>query len=437
MKYSLLIVDDEVHIARGIRASLDWDLLGIGEVLEAQSANQARQIFGTRTVDILLCDIEMPQENGLELLSWVGRAHPHTVSILLTCHADFHYAKQAVKLGSLDYLLKPAEDGELKQAMVKAVAHLAKSKAALHYKAIYEHYYQRWQSHEPSINELYWRRLLASGDNGIYALPLEEAGSGLATRNNRFLPIYIQLRNWERPFSFPERQTMEFAMRDTAERMLSAAGHLSQVVSLEEGGLLAIAAGDGEADAEPEKWREACHQYIEACSQYFYCELNCCIGEYVPAEGIRQAFERLKAMEKANAHPPGRVLGLSDDPPAVPAAVRTSAVSQPIIERMKRCIAEQLDQHVSREQLGEAAGLNPDYASKLFKKETGMSVTDYTAKLRVDMAQQMLTKTEMPISAIAVSVGFSNFSYFAKVFKKWMDRSPQDFRKEQLSGRSS
>ncbi len=120
----MLVVDDEILAVEGIKAALDWSELGISEVLVAPNARRARNVFSEREIDILLCDIEMPEESGLALVEWVGESSPGTQCIILTCHADFAYAREAMRLGTLDYLLKPVPAAELGVVIARAVQRL-------------------------------------------------------------------------------------------------------------------------------------------------------------------------------------------------------------------------------------------------------------------------------------------------------------------------
>ena len=65
----VLIVDDEVYAVEAIREMVDWEALGIGEVVSAYSMRQAQKLLIEKPCDILICDIEMPRGSGLELLS--------------------------------------------------------------------------------------------------------------------------------------------------------------------------------------------------------------------------------------------------------------------------------------------------------------------------------------------------------------------------------
>lgn len=68
---NLLIVDDEVYVVRAIRSRIDWNSLGIDEVFVAFNARKAKDVLRENKIDIIVTDIEMPQENGLELMQWV------------------------------------------------------------------------------------------------------------------------------------------------------------------------------------------------------------------------------------------------------------------------------------------------------------------------------------------------------------------------------
>ena len=117
----ILIVDDEIYAVEAIREMIDWQTLGIDEVLTAYSMRQAQKQLSEKSVDILLCDIEMPQGTGLELVSWTREQNMQLVTVFLTSHANFSYANQAIRLETFDYILKPADPEELTGVLAKAV----------------------------------------------------------------------------------------------------------------------------------------------------------------------------------------------------------------------------------------------------------------------------------------------------------------------------
>lgn len=106
---NLLIVDDEMVAIKGMMDGVNWKKCGIdGSIWTACSAGRAMQILRAQQVDIMLCDIEMPGDSGIDLLRSIRENNQEIACIFLTCHASFEYAQEAISLGSSDYILKPA-----------------------------------------------------------------------------------------------------------------------------------------------------------------------------------------------------------------------------------------------------------------------------------------------------------------------------------------
>lgn len=117
----LLIINDERLNAETIKTDIPWRQYGIDEVHTAYDAHGAMKAIRSMPVDLMLCDIEMPGENGIELLRWARECYPEIECIFLTCHASFEYAKEAIGLGCQDYLLMPAPYDTIGDAVWKVV----------------------------------------------------------------------------------------------------------------------------------------------------------------------------------------------------------------------------------------------------------------------------------------------------------------------------
>lgn len=92
----------------------------------------------------------------------------------------------------------------------------------------------------------------------------------------------------------------------------------------------------------------------------------------------------------------------------------------------------QLANPLDMEMLAERLGYSKYYLSRLFKKETGISVNDYLRKIRIERACLMLGTTGYSIDEIAVRTGFGSRSFFANTFKKYMGMTPVQYRQEAL-----
>src|SRR5690606_15901963 len=100
-----------------------------------------------------------------------------------------------------------------------------------------------------------------------------------------------------------------------------------------------------------------------------------------------------------------------------------------VVDKVQQYMLEHLDQEFSRERLAEQVYLNPAYLSRLFRRETGLSLTDYMVKLRMNKAKEQLESSNLKVSDIAYLVGYANFSHFSKLFKKTTGLTPQEYRK--------
>lgn len=97
-------------------------------------------------------------------------------------------------------------------------------------------------------------------------------------------------------------------------------------------------------------------------------------------------------------------------------------------------ICDYIDQHyaddINRNSLAEIVYLDPDYTGRLFKKEIGTSLGNYIIQKRISVAKDLLINTDLPVNFISDKVGYGNYSYFTKLFKKETDFTPVEYRKE-------
>ncbi|MFH5835506.1 response regulator [Proteiniclasticum sp. C24MP] len=116
--YKIIIADDKMQEREYLRTFIEenykWDLT-IMKV--AHDGEEVLSLMKEEEPDLLLLDIQMPKIDGLEVAAQVSRTHPHVKVVLITAFAEFSYAKEAIKLGVSDYLLKPYTDHELKEVL--------------------------------------------------------------------------------------------------------------------------------------------------------------------------------------------------------------------------------------------------------------------------------------------------------------------------------
>ena len=121
---NLLITDDEYYIVQGLVGMIDKEELGIDNIFTAYSAQQALDILRKEQVDLMLLDIEMPKETGLELLERLNTEGIIVTTIILSGHQRFDYAREAINYHCFNYLLKPIGKQNLNQELTRAISFL-------------------------------------------------------------------------------------------------------------------------------------------------------------------------------------------------------------------------------------------------------------------------------------------------------------------------
>lgn len=531
--YQVLVVDDEAHSVRGLQAGVRWNDLNIDNVHTAHSLRQAQEVFKTQPVHLMVCDIEMPQGSGLELLAWVRKEYPQTETVFLTCHSDFQFAKQAIQLGSFDYLLKPVDYAELEGVIGKALAKVSKNRELQTFEETYKHYQKLWESHRPLVTERFWQDLIRQTiPSSPGAIEEHLRNSGLPYSGDmRFLPIYVRIQKWHKTLSPRDARIMEYALRNAAEEGLLKYDRSSVVIPVQDAAMLAIlpmASVSGK-----ESLVAGCNSFIQACSRYFYCDLCCYIGKPVRLNEMVSMLGDLQKLDENNVTCINRTFAIEDirkreskmqpapmsewselmkqgararliedvnryfenwmeeregvgagslqhfyqdflqmiyfvlqtkglqanqvfaqnlltNKPesvlrSIPALlewaryvieiamnqIHSIEESLTVVDRVKRFITEQIGlQSLSREDIASHVFLNPDYLTRVFKKDTGVSISDYLQQQRIEYAKQLLEQTEQSVSDIALSSGYSNLSYFSTMFKKATGIGPADYRRQ-------
>lgn len=118
LKPRIMLVDDEPDLLEVCTETLS-DLAS--EIIQANDGLEAIELLGREPVDIVVSDLSMPGAGGIEVLKAAARIAPGTDVIMLTAYGTIDSAVECVKLGAVNYLLKPFKLDELRQAVKKAL----------------------------------------------------------------------------------------------------------------------------------------------------------------------------------------------------------------------------------------------------------------------------------------------------------------------------
>ncbi|HEY0827315.1 MAG TPA: response regulator [Bacilli bacterium] len=531
--YRLLIVDDEWFAVEGIEKGIDWHNLEFSEIHKAYNTDQAKEVLLHTAIDLVICDIEMPDGNGIELMEWVKERFPAIEVIFLTCHADFKYAQRAVHLGSFEYLLKPVEFELLRQTAQSALGKLIEERKIKQLNEVYLQYFDLWEAKKPVLFErfwqdLFWQRIIPTKRHIEQAIDSHMMPIYI---NSKVLLIMISIEQWGKKLSTGDEEIMEYALRNAAAEMIL--GKQSGQVLQDRNGVhfVLLQADDAhKPEVTFEQLKKNCKLYIEACSKYLFCSISCYIGDWVTLNMVSQSYNALLQMnhnnvtlsksvffsrnqqvdlqelqlpalfEWAELIETGRMDELdqltndmfgqlrkeanvnSETLSALYHALlqtiysvlhkrgisvqtifangaaldQTSAVKSldqlqdwtkrifrtviehlsaiergsSVVDKVKHYIADHIFEEISRDDLAKCAHINSSYLSRLFKKEVGISLTDFIVQERMKKVKELLTHSDEMISNIARSFHYTNFSHFSKMFRKHYGMNPQDYRKQ-------
>ena len=100
----------------------------------------------------------------------------------------------------------------------------------------------------------------------------------------------------------------------------------------------------------------------------------------------------------------------------------------PLVQKVMARVDFDLTADLSLKANAETLSVNASYLSTLFKKETGTTLTDYVNRKRVEHAAFLLSSTDLSVSAIGLRCGIQDDNYFTKIFKKYFDKTPKQYR---------
>lgn len=362
----VFLVEDESIIREGIKNNIEWEVNGFKLVGEAGDGEYAYPMILKSQPDILLTDVKMPFMDGLELSRLVKKALPKTKIIVISGYNEFDYAKEAIKIGINDYLLKPVTSASLMEALKKAADKIHEeqenSRLLERYFIDYEKYRDFPDKTDYSgVDRKLIRNFLKTGN-------AEECG--------RFIDEYFE--------AVGERNYMSLLLR--------------QYMTMD----------------------------IFYCVQEFIRSLNV-HNEKESASELMQLKRVTKAIESAE-RTIDYLKELFTF--ALTVRDKTSGNRYGIlIQEAKDYISENYgNSEFSLNMIAGYIGVSPSYFSSIFKQGTGQSFIEYLTKARIDRACELLKCTTLRTSEIGEKVGYNDPHYFSTAFKKIMGQSPKEFK---------
>ena len=415
---NILIVDDQQPVIDSLKQEVDWGAIPVEKVYTANSAREARMVIRNFDVDVLLTDIEMPEENGLSLFRWMRREYPHIEGVFITAHADFQYAQEAIHMGGFDYILQPFRAENVVTTLRRVGEKLNRE--------------QRLNRMLASPERMRIRRgdLLDGLLRKMALNSVDEADRGfrefadIARAELGDAAVYLALLeivSWKKVgHDRGEKMLPEF-FTNVLEDIFEAVRGRVTLSSLEGNRYWMLLAGQREK-LPPEGF----HSGIEEFDRFMRNNLEFRIAIYpgsAPqdarfAESCRDIVSRAESNAERK---PGVFWDRAPD--------SGKPEDADFVRQAKAYIARNLSRNISRGDVAAEVHLTEEYFSRLFSRQTGFTFKDYLLNEKMNAAKKLLESSGLSISIIASKVGYDNYSHFSQIFKKVVGETPQDYRK--------
>lgn len=480
--FKILIVDDEHLILNGIKLMIE-ELLSFPFVIQVSTANSGKEALSTvekLQPDLVLTDIRMPVMDGFQLIAKLKENdYPGTVMIL-TSHADFEYARSALRFGVKEFLLKPIDTEALRLLIISA-----------------------YNEKEDTLRAALQQNLTRILSLILYGIPAADLLLTEDTLSELFPLKYITLTVIETEGNQPASS----AVKELFNNYYS----LCYSYSLCEKNEIIIICCHDDFRIQTSGLKESLYQlfhcdfylgtsmtstssdklhemYNNACQRIFYHKAfgnnnrlvetasfsyQECVNillepdKEMALKKIENLLDNLLLVENPNPEYLGQIytsmrynlslylfnigVHMEQHPEVDQFFYNRNSLSQcmqKLINGTKEAlkindsktssraqISPSIDyikahctEDISLDDISEAVGLTPKYICTLFKKHTGDSYLTWLHKERIQLAKTLLEQNKQTIEEVAHSIGYNSSTQFGRVFKKYEGRSPHEYR---------
>ncbi len=371
----VLIVDDEPFITQGLTLLIDWEKEGFEIAACLENGSQALDFLEKNEVDVVLTDIRMPECSGLELMEQAkSRELTNAYFVIMSGYDDFGYAQQAIRMGCLDYLLKPVDPDELTEIMRK-ISHAEEEK-------------QAEQQRLAEIESAYLGRNMVAKLIGTY-----DSGRYTRITYNELMDELVQAIELDDVRKIHDL-VYEFYIEVKEKNLTEETVNFNISYLLYQ--LIRIA-----TEQDPEVNHEEIMTFISESS-----------------------FERSLVWGNSEC-----MISFCCEYAKYIAQLRSQSAHS-VLNDVEKEIREHYAENISLRELSRKLYINNAYLGQMFKKKYGVSFKDYLTDYRINQAAKMLVSSDRKIIDIAEDVGYKDSDYFVQKFIERMGCTPSKYRRD-------
>ncbi|AXI10506.1 hypothetical protein CUC15_16885 [Oceanobacillus zhaokaii] len=469
----ILLAEDEFIERKAMRKFIEENFPAIEIVAEAENGRKAIELAEKTSPDVIFMDIRMPGINGLEAIEKINMGNPAIKFILVSAYDSFDYAKEAMRFGIKDYILKPGK----KEEIVKAILRVQKEIEVEKIQQL-ERIQALGLRHERLITELMHAPLQESTlimQKKLF--PKMLSGCFLVVKHGSKLMVEGGLQRLGQAaatFQFITRQVEDIVVVCLlASTILQRSDVLQVARSLQQkiGDTVYIGIGSpttvlAELPRSYEEAYEVCMQLgTDRKRQYGFLSLKKTgqKGEAILAriEAIIERGQQEEAIQYFQQYQDKLTLSDKEElylrlknglvtrniaPPSISfSSLKTNQdwhaflhlccskmkgfyQSKSFIEQARNFMHTHFQEAITLENVAASVNLSASYFSNVFKQEFGMNFIEYLTMIRMQKAKGLIEENTYSLKEISFMVGYKDPNYFSRVFKKHYQESPKQFQ---------
>lgn len=398
-----MLVDDDYPVLEFLSEMIDWG--GLGLILQSTHENgmSALKEAEENMPDILITDIGMPKLNGIELTKKLKEKHPALLVTILSCHNEFGFAQQALKLNVQEYILKDMLDvndiihllrqfvDTLNNEKKNKMNQLQMAQTIEQNKGLMLERFINKTIHHPIHNENVWQ-------DEAYLLGLQP--------EQRYMVILCLINQYQSVLHyFQSTDLVNYFVNHVIAEVIENESVNAVHGQFEKEKSFLFVSLSREEDEEILKINSLIKKIQSIFHDTFGISLSFRKGN--PAENPGDLKMQMMKLIECNV---------------------SKICSNVEIENACKYILDNLHRKITLDEVANYLHLNSSYFSRLFKKEIGENFVKYVVRLKMNRAKDLLDQTNYTILEISDMLGYENQSYFNKTFKSFEGLAPIEYR---------
>jgi len=472
--YSIIIVDDEHLIAKGIERSCSWEKFGAKVDLVTSSPKEALDFILSNKPDIVFTDISMRDISGIELMKKARVKGVNSEFIIISGYSEFEYVQSAMKYNAFYYLLKPIDKNELENIMSNLIIQIKRKKQfdssfefieSLIINTKISTHRELFEFNNLNVEKLGFQTLIVEGtmseevlkpiirDNTYFMLEIgsQKRAYFINTNNDLYSTdlirtvkntnVKIGISSFYKHEVSPHKSFIEgdialcnnFIYKDiNIFKYIENKNNLSFILNICTECSRDIDIIKSLIENLPNYFRNnhlsildltLLYNYFSNSMEYLNAPSTQTIGsEHKTYEEIYSSFKNIDDLsiflyEYMNAFLKNQL-------------VKDDSQDNTRFNEILKYIQDNYSQSLYLADIATKFFYNQTYVSDLIKKNLGKNFIEYVIELRIKKACTLLSSTNDSISFIATKCGYNDYCYFTKQFKKITGKTPSAYKKD-------